>query len=57
MAVGRPHGDGAASARDGTGEADDSADRRAHLRARRAGDVDAAMLPPDVGVVSEHERS
>jgi hypothetical protein len=52
-----PHGDGAAAARDGAGEADDATDRRAHLRARRAGDVDAAVLSPGVGVVSEHERS
>jgi hypothetical protein len=57
MAVVRPHGDRAASARDGAGEADDSIDRRAHLRARRTCDIDAAMLSPGVGVVSEHERS
>jgi hypothetical protein len=57
VAVGGLHGDGAASARNGAGEADDSTHRRAHLRARRTCDIDAAMLSPGVGVVSEHERS
>jgi hypothetical protein len=57
VAVGRLHRDGSASAGNRAGEADDSCRRREDGRTRRSCDVDAAVLPAGVGIVSEDEGS
>lgn len=57
VAVGRSHGHGSTSARDGAGEAHGSCGRRAHGRSRAAGNVDSSVLPSGIRVVSENEWS
>ena len=53
VAVLRSHGDGSPARGNGAGEAHDSCRGRADGRSFVAGDVDAAMLPSGVGILSE----
>jgi hypothetical protein len=57
VAVGGLHGDAPSSAGTGAGECDDASGGCTDRLASGRGEVDAAMLPPGEGVVSEHERS
>jgi len=56
VAVCRLDGDGLAAARHRTGERDGSSGSRAYGMAEGARDVDPAVLPGRIGVVSEDER-